>query len=177
MNSKLLQKFPSTVAFRLYEVLRMHDSFTGNMSDALDIYRFGAGINSCDLLAVRSCSEFESEWLHVLEEIHHKPVFPVGQLSPLTIDNSDDEKNNACIACALKAARACCSVGSVSAKPCGWGLWGVNLIALIRWTQADTDHVCTSRDLPGGGVLKDRSHHLQDVWFFFPFHVLLFLYF
>ncbi|KAK4342944.1 hypothetical protein RND71_038760 [Anisodus tanguticus] len=55
-------------------------------------------------------------------------------------------------------------VGSVSAKPCGWGLWGVNLVALIRWTQADTDHVCTSRDLPGDGVLKDRSHHLQDVW-------------
>ncbi|KAK4341122.1 hypothetical protein RND71_039623 [Anisodus tanguticus] len=33
---------------------------------------------------------------------------------------------------------------------------GVNLVALIRWTQADTDHVCISRDLPGGGVPKDR---------------------
>ncbi|KAK4345143.1 hypothetical protein RND71_035319 [Anisodus tanguticus] len=38
----------------------------------------------------------------------------------------------------------------------------VNLVALIRWTQADTDHGCTSRDLPGGGVLKDRSHHPQE---------------
>ncbi|KAK4364454.1 hypothetical protein RND71_015812 [Anisodus tanguticus] len=26
----------------------------------------------------------------------------------------------------------------------------------------DTDHGCTSRDLPGGGVLKDRSHHPQE---------------
>ncbi|KAK4370311.1 hypothetical protein RND71_009786 [Anisodus tanguticus] len=38
---------------------------------------------------------------------------------------------------------------------------GVNLVALIRWTQADTDHVCTSRDLPGGGVLKDRQNKLR----------------
>ncbi|XP_059307390.1 UDP-glycosyltransferase 91A1-like [Lycium ferocissimum] len=86
-------KFPSTVAYRLYEVLRMQDSFIGNVSEASDIYRFGAGIQSCDLLALRSCSEFEPQWLHVLEELHQKPVFPVGQLSPLTVDNGDDEKN------------------------------------------------------------------------------------
>ncbi|KAK4342185.1 hypothetical protein RND71_038001 [Anisodus tanguticus] len=36
----------------------------------------------------------------------------------------------------LKAARACCSVGSFPAKP----KEGVNLVALIRWTQTDTDH-------------------------------------
>ncbi|XP_009623233.1 UDP-glycosyltransferase 91A1-like isoform X1 [Nicotiana tomentosiformis] len=85
--------FPTTVAFRLYEVLRMKDSFTGNMSEASDIYRFGAGIKSCDVLLNRSCSEFEPEWLHLVEQIHRKPVFPVGQLSPLTIDNCDDESN------------------------------------------------------------------------------------
>ncbi|XP_075081986.1 UDP-glycosyltransferase 91A1-like [Nicotiana tabacum] len=70
--------FPTTVAFRLYEVLRMKDSFTGNMSEASDIYRFGAGIKSCDVLLIRSCSEFEPEWLHLVEEIHQKLVFPVG---------------------------------------------------------------------------------------------------
>ncbi|KAA8530736.1 hypothetical protein F0562_005330 [Nyssa sinensis] len=87
--------FPTTVTFRLYEVLRMADSLTGNDSGISDIQRFGASIEGCDMLAVRSCSVFEPEWLRLLEELHGKPVYPVGQLPPAVYDSGDDHKNEA----------------------------------------------------------------------------------
>lgn len=60
----------------------MIDSFTGNESGVTDIYRIGASIEGCDLLAVRSCLEFEPEWLKLLQDLHRKTVLPVGQLPP-----------------------------------------------------------------------------------------------
>ncbi|KAK4350780.1 hypothetical protein RND71_030093 [Anisodus tanguticus] len=39
---------------------------------------------------------------------------------------------------ALKVARACCSVGSVSAKPCGWGLWGGQPCSIDPLDASDT---------------------------------------
>ncbi|KAI7980264.1 putative UDP-rhamnose:rhamnosyltransferase 1 [Camellia lanceoleosa] len=57
-------------SFRLYEVLRMMDSFMGNDSGVSDLHRLAVSAKGCDVLAVRSCSEFELEWLQVLEEIH-----------------------------------------------------------------------------------------------------------
>ncbi|KAK2977860.1 hypothetical protein RJ640_003911 [Escallonia rubra] len=83
--------FPTTVKFRLYEVMRIVDSITGNESDVTDMYRFGAGIEGCDVLALRSCSEFEPEWLRVLELLHGKPVIPVGQLPPAPYDDGDGD--------------------------------------------------------------------------------------
>lgn len=61
--------FEATVAWKLFEVLPMFDA---PMS--------GDEENMSDILLVRSCSEFEPEWLKVLEDIHQKPVFPIGQL-------------------------------------------------------------------------------------------------
>ncbi|KAL6220183.1 hypothetical protein ACLB2K_007940 [Fragaria x ananassa] len=60
--------FKITVAWRLFETLR-----------------------SCDLIAVRSCAEFEPEWLNVLQVIHGKTVLPVGVLSTTPEDNNDNE--------------------------------------------------------------------------------------
>ncbi|KAI4328122.1 hypothetical protein L6164_020504 [Bauhinia variegata] len=82
--------FPSTVAFRLYEIRRIFDSVRGNESGVSDVYRIGAGVENCDIVAVRSCSEFEPEWLQVLENIYQKPVFPVGQLPSTVHDDGDD---------------------------------------------------------------------------------------
>ncbi|KAK4371812.1 hypothetical protein RND71_007196 [Anisodus tanguticus] len=69
--------------------------------------------------------------------------------SPLRISSSGAHTCGK--AWALKAARHVAqwvrSPSSLVDGACG----GVNFVALIRWTQADTDHVCTSRDLPGGG--------------------------
>lgn len=73
--------FETPVAFKLFEVLRIFDSVTGDGTNVSDVYRLGATIEGCDVLAIRSCSEFESKWLKVLEDLHGKQVIPVGQLA------------------------------------------------------------------------------------------------
>ncbi|KAA8546688.1 hypothetical protein F0562_003081 [Nyssa sinensis] len=85
--------FKTTVAFRLFEILRIFDGVTGDDGNVSDAYRFGATITGCDVVAVRSCSELEPEWLQLLQEIYQKPVIPVGQL-PSTAFNGVDEDND-----------------------------------------------------------------------------------
>ncbi|CAK9150919.1 unnamed protein product [Ilex paraguariensis] len=86
--------FETTVAFRLFEIMRIFDSVTGDEDNIADSYRLGATIESCDVLTVRSCSDFEPEWLKVVEEIHGKPAIPVGQLPTTAFDGSDDDKDD-----------------------------------------------------------------------------------
>ncbi|CAK9135570.1 unnamed protein product [Ilex paraguariensis] len=86
--------FESTVAFRLFEITRIFDSVTGD-DNVSDSYRIGTAIDGCDFVAVRSCEEFELEWLKVVEEIHGKPVIPVGQLPTTAFDVCDDDKDGA----------------------------------------------------------------------------------
>ncbi|KAM7523824.1 hypothetical protein LguiA_013726 [Lonicera macranthoides] len=85
--------FETTVAFRLFEVVKMIDAFTGNDSGVTDLFRIGACIEGCDLLAVKSCSEFESEWFKLLQELHRKTILPVGLLPP-TAHNSGITEND-----------------------------------------------------------------------------------
>ncbi|CAL5330134.1 unnamed protein product [Camellia sinensis] len=75
--------FESTVAFRLFEINRVFDDITGDAENIPAAYRMGATIERCNVLAVRSSHEFEPEWLKLLQEIHQKPVIPVGQLPPI----------------------------------------------------------------------------------------------
>ncbi|XP_059624119.1 UDP-glycosyltransferase 91A1-like [Cornus florida] len=84
--------FKSTVAFKLFEILRVFDEVVAEDEEISGIYRFGASIDRCDVLALRSCYEFESEWLPIVEEIHRKPVIPVGQL-PATAYHEDDHED------------------------------------------------------------------------------------
>jgi hypothetical protein len=73
--------FPTTVAFRLFEALKIFDhGISGVKEDVSDFYRFVEVLQGCDVVAVRSCEEFEPEWLRLLEDLHRKPVLPVGQL-------------------------------------------------------------------------------------------------
>ncbi|KAG5574531.1 hypothetical protein H5410_054665 [Solanum commersonii] len=67
--------FETTVAFKLFE---------GEEENISDIFRIFKAVELSDFLLVRSCSEFESEWLKVVRDIHRKPVFPVGQLPTTT---------------------------------------------------------------------------------------------
>ncbi|XP_019183026.1 PREDICTED: UDP-glycosyltransferase 91A1-like [Ipomoea nil] len=87
-------RFDTPVAYRLHEVLRIfNDSVAGDEDNVSDLFRFQSSAERCDVLAVRSCSEFEPEWLNVLEEIHGKQVFPVGQLPTTGFDGGDDGTN------------------------------------------------------------------------------------
>ncbi|XP_059435390.1 UDP-glycosyltransferase 91A1-like [Corylus avellana] len=83
--------FPTTVSFRLFEVLKIFDQgVTGVEEEVSDIYRFGEVLQGCDVVAVRSCMEFEPEWLSLLEDLNRKPVLPVGQLPTTAYDSEDD---------------------------------------------------------------------------------------
>ncbi|KAJ6863625.1 hypothetical protein NC652_040234 [Populus alba x Populus x berolinensis] len=85
--------FPTNVVFRLFEVLRIfYQTIAGNVVS--DFYRAQEGVKGCDMIAVRSCMEFEPEWLQLLEEIHGKPVIPVGVLATTEYDTGvlEDKK-------------------------------------------------------------------------------------
>ncbi|XP_015890464.2 UDP-glycosyltransferase 91A1-like [Ziziphus jujuba] len=86
--------FPTTVSFKYHEVMKMVANLQGDDSGVSDLYRFGAGLRNSDIVTMRSCLEFEPEWLRVLENIHNKPVFPVGQLPPLPSDANSEEEDN-----------------------------------------------------------------------------------
>ncbi|XWS33407.1 hypothetical protein CRYUN_Cryun22dG0079900 [Craigia yunnanensis] len=88
--------FPSTVAFRLFEILRVfNESFDGTDSDSQippDICRAEKVLESCDALAIRSCWEFEPEFLYLLEKLHQKPVIPVGQPPTTAYEDGDNSE-------------------------------------------------------------------------------------
>lgn len=81
--------FPSNVAFKLYEVIGHRKC----MDSISDYDRVGMVFRDCQVVAVRSCPEFESEALSLLGRLLKKPVLPVGLLPPKPQDvASDDEK-------------------------------------------------------------------------------------
>ncbi|XP_038702188.1 UDP-glycosyltransferase 91A1-like [Tripterygium wilfordii] len=82
--------FPTTESFRFFEVLRIFDSLAGAESDISDLARAEMVVRGCDAVLVRGCYEFEPEWLRMLEDIHVKPVLPVGEL-PTTANETDEE--------------------------------------------------------------------------------------
>ncbi|KAL7254849.1 hypothetical protein ACSBR1_009070 [Camellia fascicularis] len=84
--------FKSDVAcFRLFEVKRIFDDVASVDDENIPAtYRFGAGIEACDVLAVRSSYEFEPEWLKLLQQIHQKPIIPIGLLPTTAYDSSDN---------------------------------------------------------------------------------------
>ncbi|KAL6227627.1 hypothetical protein ACLB2K_001584 [Fragaria x ananassa] len=82
--------FRATVALRLFEVLRLYKRITGDETNVSDVYRFKETTRGCDVIAVRSCVEFEPGWLSLLGVIHGKPVIPVGLLSTTPNDDEND---------------------------------------------------------------------------------------
>ncbi|KAK9271088.1 hypothetical protein L1049_026677 [Liquidambar formosana] len=83
--------FPSNVAFRYFEILKIFDSVEVNDSGISDLDRFRESLKHCHVLALRSCADFQPEWLQLLEEIHRKPVIPVGQLPSTEYDSGGRE--------------------------------------------------------------------------------------
>lgn len=43
-----------------------------------------------DLIIICQCHEFEGQWLQLLEDLHHMPILPVGLMSTLLQNSSDD---------------------------------------------------------------------------------------
>lgn len=82
--------FPSTVAYRFFEIMRIVDILDANNDSGFsDLYRFTVGLEDCDVVVVRGCTEFEPEWFQVLRDIYRKPVLPAGQLPSTVFDGGD----------------------------------------------------------------------------------------
>ncbi|CBI27878.3 unnamed protein product, partial [Vitis vinifera] len=60
-------------------------------SDASDFFRFAKVIEGCRFVAIRSCPEFESDSLSLLQKLYRKPVIPVGLLPAEANDGERDE--------------------------------------------------------------------------------------
>ncbi|KAI9181602.1 hypothetical protein LWI28_016596 [Acer negundo] len=75
--------FPSSLAFRSFEAENVYAGFYEiNASGMLDVDRVAYAIHGSQAVAVRSCPEYEGEYLNLLEKIFGKPVIPVGLLPP-----------------------------------------------------------------------------------------------
>ncbi|KAB5556216.1 hypothetical protein DKX38_007125 [Salix brachista] len=82
---------PSSVSYRLFESIKLFPSMTGNGENVPLPFRFRETLKGCDLIAVRTCIEVEHDYLNLLEQLHRKPVIPIGVLPNQTSDDDDDE--------------------------------------------------------------------------------------
>ncbi|KAJ6722989.1 GLYCOSYLTRANSFERASE [Salix koriyanagi] len=73
--------FPSSVAYRNDEAVGVFKGIYGeNASGITDGERVFRILNGCQAFAVRSCVEFEGDYLNLYERLIGKPVIPVGLL-------------------------------------------------------------------------------------------------
>ena len=82
--------FPTTVAYRFFESMKIFECTEADVSNVSVFSRFVEVLDGCDIVVVRSCMELEPEWLCLLEDLHRKPILPIGQL-PTIVLNSEDE--------------------------------------------------------------------------------------
>ncbi|KAJ0046445.1 hypothetical protein Pint_05383 [Pistacia integerrima] len=85
--------FDTSVAYRLHEAKKFFDHYEMNDSGVKDMVRLGSVMAGCDVIAVKSCMEIESEWINLLGELHGKPVLPVGLLPPAAPDSRDGKED------------------------------------------------------------------------------------
>ncbi|KAL9300311.1 UDP-glycosyltransferase 91A1 [Arabidopsis thaliana] len=84
--------FETSVAFKLFECRFIFKGFMAETTEGNvpDIHRVGGVIDGCDVIFVRSCYEYEAEWLGLTQELHRKPVIPVGVLPPKPDEKFED---------------------------------------------------------------------------------------
>ncbi|XP_010506988.1 PREDICTED: UDP-glycosyltransferase 91A1-like [Camelina sativa] len=76
--------FQTPVPFRLYEIQPMFEDIMLEHTEENipDMDRLAGVIDGCDIIVVRSCTEYEAEWFRLIKDLHRKPVIPVGVLPP-----------------------------------------------------------------------------------------------
>ncbi|XP_031257829.1 putative UDP-rhamnose:rhamnosyltransferase 1 [Pistacia vera] len=83
-------KFSSWLALRIFEASGAFDGLYGlNASGISDIDRAANVLYGCQAIAIRSCPEYEGEYLNLFEKIIGKPVIPVGLLTPENVNGRD----------------------------------------------------------------------------------------
>lgn len=75
--------FPSMVAYREFEARGAHPGFYGEDSTGSSgAHRIAKTLSSCEALTIRTCREFEGEYLSIHQKLLGKPVISVGLLPP-----------------------------------------------------------------------------------------------
>ncbi|KAI5669744.1 hypothetical protein M9H77_19597 [Catharanthus roseus] len=74
--------FETKVAYKLYESHWIIGSTNQNISGVSDTYRTGVSVEGTDAIFIRHCNEFEGQWWKLLEDLHNKPVIPLGLMPP-----------------------------------------------------------------------------------------------
>ncbi|WMV11484.1 hypothetical protein MTR67_004869 [Solanum verrucosum] len=75
--------FPSTLAYRSYEAAELFSlSFQEDASGESYAQRSAKVLRACRAVAIRSCKEFEGDYLDAMHKLISKPIIPVGLLSP-----------------------------------------------------------------------------------------------
>ncbi|KAL8248891.1 hypothetical protein R6Q59_005759 [Mikania micrantha] len=81
--------FESEVRPTAFQVARLQERSSASEENVSDVYRFGATISGCDAVVVRSCFDFEPDWLNLLKKLYKKPVVPAGLLPAVVNDAGD----------------------------------------------------------------------------------------
>ncbi|KAK6804580.1 hypothetical protein RDI58_002364 [Solanum bulbocastanum] len=75
--------FPSTLPYRSYEAAELFSlSFQEDASGESYAQRSAKVLRACRAVAIRSCKEFEGDYLDAMHKLISKPIIPVGLLSP-----------------------------------------------------------------------------------------------
>ncbi|XP_058081671.1 UDP-glycosyltransferase 91C1-like [Magnolia sinica] len=75
--------FESSVAFPPHETAGFYRRFfTPDASGFSSLDRLVIALQGCSAIAIRSCNEFQGEYLSLLKKFHQRPVIPIGLLPP-----------------------------------------------------------------------------------------------
>ncbi|MCD7450728.1 hypothetical protein HAX54_008182 [Datura stramonium] len=87
-------QFPSTLAYRSYEAAELFSSsFQEDASGESYAQRSAKVLNACRAMAIRSCKEFEGDYLVAVHKLISKPVIPVGLLPQPEASSSGGDLN------------------------------------------------------------------------------------
>ncbi|CAO2819424.1 unnamed protein product [Amaranthus hypochondriacus] len=87
--------FPPSLAFRAHEASVFHaGAYSKNASGISDAERVAIVLEGCDVVGLRTCREFEGEYLDLYQRLINKPVVPVGLLPPIEGENMDGKWHN-----------------------------------------------------------------------------------
>ncbi|GLT98711.1 hypothetical protein SLE2022_162020 [Rubroshorea leprosula] len=82
--------YPSNIAFKLHEIVNIKQGMDQDVEDPI---RWASVVQGCQVVTLRSCTEFEPDPLRLLPGLLQKPVVPIGLLRPSVTSAPPDEDN------------------------------------------------------------------------------------
>ncbi|CAK9135569.1 unnamed protein product [Ilex paraguariensis] len=165
--------FPTNLAYRHYEINWIRSTININASGFSDTYRLGYVIMGSDAIFIRDCNELEPLWLNLLEELHQKPVIPVGFMPPpaqnygadkdetwVSIREWLDGKNKSSVVYVALGSEATLSQNDVTELALGLELSGLPFFWALRKPPGSTKS--DSVELPQGFLERIKGRGL--VW-------------